>query len=201
MLCWPWISIRCQFQSHPFIPPPPPAPPPPPPSPSSTFISRAKAQISSCRPWREVFDFHVFSLPDGYADGFARIRRNSNYFRVNYALTMLLILFLGLLYHPISMIVFLVVFVAWLYFYFWRESSNVVVVLNKSIDDRVVLVGLIVVTIVGLVLTSVGLNVLVSLVIAVVAIGLHAGFRNTNDLFLDEHDAAAVEGGLMSGIV
>lgn len=69
-------------------------------------------------------------------------------------------------------------------------------VLHRMVDDRLVLVGLWIVTIIGLVLTKVWLNVLVSLLIGVVLVVVHAVFRNTEDLFLDEDEAAS--GGLVS---
>ncbi|GFY81190.1 hypothetical protein Acr_01g0009990 [Actinidia rufa] len=67
---------------------------------TTSFMSRAKAQtqtlISTRRPWRELFDLSAFSLPDSYTEAMSRIRRNLNYFRPNYALVMLIIVFISL---------------------------------------------------------------------------------------------------------
>uniref|UniRef100_A0A2N9FQI0 PRA1 family protein n=1 Tax=Fagus sylvatica TaxID=28930 RepID=A0A2N9FQI0_FAGSY len=74
-------------------------------------------------------------------------------------MVVLFILFLSLLWHPVSMIVFFLVFVAWFFLYFDRPNPVVIFV-------------------------------------GVVFVGLHAAFRGTEDLFLDEE--SAVEGGSVS---
>ncbi|XP_059438231.1 PRA1 family protein E [Corylus avellana] len=173
---------------------------PPPSSPTSlTFISRAtqatRTIIATRRPWTElVTPISAISLPYSYQDAMSRIRQNLYYFRANYTMAVLFVLFVSLLWHPVSMIVYLIVFVAWLYFYFGREAP--VVLFGQSLDDRVVLAALGLFTVIALVLTDVGLNVLVALIIGVVVVGLHAAFRGREDLFLDEE--SAVEGGLVS---
>ncbi|KAK9067870.1 hypothetical protein SSX86_011981 [Deinandra increscens subsp. villosa] len=172
----------------------------PPPTSPSTLFARARLHtenfVAKRRPWRHFFDYSAVSRPISYEDAMARIRQNLNYFRVNYAMVMLLIIFLGLIYHPFSMIVFLAVFVLWFFLYFFRDPRSPIMVFNRVIDDRVVLIGLSLLTVFALAFTNVGMNVLVSLIIVVAVVALHAAFRSPDDLFLDEQEAA--EGGLLS---
>lgn len=149
----------------------------------SPSLSRAKP---TRRPWPEFLNFRSFSLPISAAESMVRIRRNASYFRVNYAMIMLVILFLSLLWHPLSMIIYLIIFVLWWFFYLFRDDQ--VVVLGRVIDDRIVLGILSLLTIVCLVFTRVGVNILVSLIIGVALVGIHAAFRNTEDLFADDEE-------------
>ncbi|KAK6804779.1 hypothetical protein RDI58_002563 [Solanum bulbocastanum] len=172
-------------------PPRPPLPRPPqpqPPRPSTV----TRSDPATRRSWRVFFDYTIISLPYNYSEAITRVRRNLNYFRVNYAMVILVILFLSLVYHPISMIVFLAISVAWLYYF----SEEAIVISGTQLDDRLVLVGLGLVTVVSLALTHVGLNVLVALIIGFFVLGIHGALRGTEDLFLDENEAA--EGGLLS---
>ncbi|KAK2983825.1 hypothetical protein RJ640_008501 [Escallonia rubra] len=166
---------------------------------SMEYLSRAKERIKSGlgarRPWKIVFNFRSIGLPAGFSDAFGRIRTNLAYFRMNYAIVVLLILFLSLLWHPISMIVFVVMMAVWLFLYFLRDEP--LVIFHRTIDDRVVLAVLSVLTLVFLLLTHAMVNVLVSVLVGVVVVLIHAAFRKTDDLFLDEE--AAERGGLLAG--
>ena len=63
-------------------------------------------------------------------------------------------------------------------------------IIGRSIDDRVVLGLLAAITIVALIFTHVWLNVLVSVLIGVAVVVLHAAFRGTENQYLEEHDLA-----------
>ncbi|XP_040862762.1 PRA1 family protein F1 isoform X2 [Glycine max] len=163
---------------------------------SSINPSRATAPsaFATRRPWEEFFALHSFTRPYTLGETTLRVKRNLGHFRVNYAMVVLLFVFLSLLWFPISLVVFLAVFAAWFFLYFFRDGP--IVVLRRELDDRLVLAALSAVTVAGLVLTGVWLNVVVALLFAAAAVALHAALRNTEDLYVDELEVS--DGGLVS---
>ncbi|KAK9078348.1 hypothetical protein SSX86_002405 [Deinandra increscens subsp. villosa] len=157
------------------------------------YLSRAKERIKTGlgtrRPWKEMFNFRSINLPHSVSEAFPRIKTNIGYFRMNYAIITLVILFMSLLWHPISLIVFLVLMAAWLFLYFLRDEP--LVILHRVIDDRVVLAVLSVVTIVLLLLTGATMNILLAVLVGFVVVVIHAVLRRTEDLFLDEDGVEA----------
>ncbi|KAL3511699.1 hypothetical protein ACH5RR_024416 [Cinchona calisaya] len=163
---------------------------------SLEYITRAKERIKeglgTRRPWREMFNFRSIRLPTSFHDAVARVKTNAAYFSMNYAIIVLLILFLSLLWHPISMIVFIVLMAAWIFLYFLRDEP--LMIFGRLISDRVVLIVLSVLTIVLLLLTHATLNILVSVLVGIVVVLIHAALRKTDDLFLDEEAAGGLLG-------
>ncbi|KAK7335885.1 hypothetical protein VNO80_27997 [Phaseolus coccineus] len=163
------------------------------PSTNLEFISRAKQRVkeglATRRPWKIMFNLHSFALPGGFSDAVRRVRENVGYFQMNYAIVVLVVLLLSLLWHPISLIVFGVLTVLWLVLYFLRDEP--LFLFGRMISDRVVLVVMGVLTIALLLLTGAIPNILVALLIGAVLVVAHAAFRRTDDLFYDEEEAAA----------
>ncbi|OVA08455.1 Prenylated rab acceptor PRA1 [Macleaya cordata] len=157
---------------------------------SLEFISRAKNRLQSDlgtrRPWKEMADLTAFNIPSSFSEAISRIQINQAYFRTNYAIIILVILFLSLLWHPISLIVFILTMSLWLFFYFLRDEP--LMIFNRTIDDQVILIVLSVVMIVALFLTHVTINILVSISVGVVLVLIHAALRKNEDLFVDDDD-------------
>ncbi|GKU98260.1 hypothetical protein SLEP1_g11284 [Rubroshorea leprosula] len=93
-----------------------------------------------------------------------------------------------LIYHPFSLIIFLVIIIAWVFLYLAREEP--LLVCGYIITDRVVVAALFAVTVFGLVLTGVWVNVLVASVIRVGLVVLHKALRSTDDLVMDDLDSS-----------
>ncbi|WOH10815.1 hypothetical protein DCAR_0730288 [Daucus carota subsp. sativus] len=172
-----------------------------PPSSSSSgkaveYLSRAKHHfregLATCRPWKELAK--SISLPSGLRDATERLKINLTYFRTNYAIIVLLILFFSLLWHPISLIILAALIVLWLYFYFLRDEP--LMIFHRLISDQTVLIVLSVLTFVVLLFTGAFWNVISAVLIGIAVVAVHAVVRKTDDLFLDEE--AAETTGLMT---
>lgn len=147
------------------------------------FISRAKARgataLATRRPWRELADLHAVGLPPSLGDAYLRVRANLAHFAMNYAIVILVVVFLSLLWKPVSLIVFLVCMIAWLVLYFLRDEP--IVLFGRVVGDGVVLAGLAVVTLGLLLLTGATTNILSSLLIGFVLVVLHAALHKAED--------------------
>ncbi|KAL2321387.1 hypothetical protein Fmac_030356 [Flemingia macrophylla] len=160
------------------------------------FVSHAKGRIraglGTTRPWTEVFQTCHLKLPPSFFGSIQRINTNAKHFRANYVIIILLALFLSLLGHPISLIILVVMMIAWLYLYFLRDTP--LVILRFEIDERLVVISLLLITIGLLVLTNVTYNVIAGMCVALALVLVHAVMRETEDLFTMDEDVRVVKG-------
>lgn len=142
------------------------------------------APLAARRPWKEMFGPGCFSVPSAPADALLRLRSNLPYFRTNYAIAVLLLVFLGLLWRPVSLVVLVAMLAAWLFLYFLRDEP--LVVLGRAVDDVAVLVALSSVTLLALFMTNVTVNLVGSLLLGAAAVVAHAALRRTDDLVCEQ---------------
>ncbi|KAL5218173.1 hypothetical protein ABZP36_018857 [Zizania latifolia] len=156
------------------------------------FREQGQALIAARRPWAEVFRAPAFSKPPSIGEAIARARRNVAYFRSNYALAVLAVVAASLLWHPGTLFALLALCVAWFFLYFARPASGSqpLRLFGMEFDDGTVLAALTGVTVIALLFTNVGWNVIGSVMIGVALVGAHAALRSTDDLFLTEQEAA-----------
>ncbi|PWZ53464.1 PRA1 family protein B4 [Zea mays] len=169
------------------------------------LVTRLREQgqvlIAARRPWGEVFRAPAFSKPPSLGEAIARMRRNTAYFRANYALAVLAVVAASLLWHPGTLFVLLFLCAAWFFLYFARpaQGGQPLRVLGMEFDDGSVLAALCGVTVIAMLFTSVGWNVVGSVMIGGALVSAHAALRTTDDLFLTEQEAAG-DGLLAAGM-
>ncbi|KAM0929667.1 hypothetical protein ACQ4PT_001678 [Festuca glaucescens] len=162
------------------------------------FREQGYALVAARRPWGEVFRTPAFSKPPNLGEAVARMRRNTAYFRSNYTLAVLAAVAASLLWHPGTLFALLALCAAWFFLYFARpsEPGQPLRILGTEFDDGTVLAALSGVTVIALLFTDVGWNIVGSVMIGVALVAAHAALRSTDDLFLTEQEAAG--NGLMA---
>ena len=159
----------------------------------SRLSEQARNALSQRKPWLELVDRNSFAKPESVSEATSRIRKNFNYFRVNYLVLLSAAVSLSLLAHPVSLLMLLVLLGAWIFLYFFR--SEPLVLFNRSFSDREVLGIMVLLTIVVVFLTDVGSLLISALLIGLAGVAAHGAFRVPDDLFLDEPEPA---GGFLS---
>ncbi|KAG6588033.1 PRA1 family protein F2, partial [Cucurbita argyrosperma subsp. argyrosperma] len=160
--------------------------------------SRARERIASClgtqRPWMEMIQLQDLTFPASSKQLINRIKNNAEFFWTNYILIILFILFLSLLWQPISFMVFIISLLAWLYLYFLHDEPFVI--RGRAVDDRLVMVVLSLVTVALLFFTHATKNIIISMSIGVVVVFVHGALKGSEDIFsLDEEGLSECAGG------
>uniref|UniRef100_A0A7N0U5C8 PRA1 family protein n=1 Tax=Kalanchoe fedtschenkoi TaxID=63787 RepID=A0A7N0U5C8_KALFE len=154
------------------------------------------SSISRYRPWPEFIDLGTFDFPESISAVLDRVKKNARYFFVNYAIVISICAALSLIGSPLSLIVVAVVCGLWSLLYFFREDP--LLVFGRVVGDRLVLTGLIVVSVIVVWSLGVASNLLWGTAIGIAASIVHGVFRNPQGLFLDE-DEAFSDGLISSG--
>ncbi|XP_048431670.1 PRA1 family protein F2-like [Pyrus x bretschneideri] len=161
------------------------------------FVPRAKEQIQSAlsnrRPWQEIIQLQNLTLPSTFNQSVHRIKTNVVFFRMNYAIITFSILFLSLLWHPISLIVLIVMMVAWIFLFFLHDQP--LMILGYRINLQVVMMALLVVTLVALYLTNARYHIVAGLCIGLAVVLVHGALREPEDVFVVDDEGPGSGGG------
>ncbi|KAJ6951015.1 PRA1 family protein G2 [Populus alba x Populus x berolinensis] len=184
---------------------------PPPPSTTTTYttipisagdvISRSLQNFTSSfsilRPWPELFTSGSFTRPDSFATALTRLRAKFHHFRFNYSIIIYACGALSLIGSPFSLIIFSSVLSLWLLLYFFREDP--LVLWGYDVSDRLVLIGLVLVSVLGVWLSGAAWNLVWGVLIGFLVCAIHAVLRNSDGLLVPGEEAALVGSGYVSG--
>ncbi|XP_073311162.1 PRA1 family protein B4-like [Primulina huaijiensis] len=155
--------------------------------------------LANRRPWPELVERSAFSKPESVSEATLRIRKNYQYFRINYFTIITAVLAISLLTNPFSLIVLSGLLAGWMFLYLLRQASDPpLVVLGRQFSDRETLFFLVVSTVVVIFLTSVGSVLVSALLVGVAIVCAHGALRVPEDLFLDEQEQSAGASGFLS---
>ncbi|KAM3302683.1 PRA1 family protein G2 [Capsicum chacoense] len=151
--------------------------------------------LSKTRSWPEFLaGANAVDIPTSLSDAGIRIRRNLNYFSVNYAIIISAFAAGSLIGSPVLLIFTCLIFASWLILFFFREDP--MVVFGHQVSDLIVIVGLLTVSAITIWFTGILNNLMVGIGIGVLVSVIHGSLRNPEGLFVDEDDA--VTAGLIS---
>ncbi|XP_052206590.1 PRA1 family protein G2 [Diospyros lotus] len=154
---------------------------------SRSFQNLSNA-VSRYRPWQQEFvAAGAFDRPDSLSAAGIRLRRNARYFVINYGIIIAACAAATLLGAPVALMVYAAVFVLWLVLHFFREDP--VVVWGHHVDDRLVIGGLALVTVLAVWFTGEVTYLLNGVAVGLLISAIHGALRNPDGLFLDEEDA------------
>ncbi|KAK3260929.1 hypothetical protein CYMTET_30139 [Cymbomonas tetramitiformis] len=147
----------------------------------------ARYVFAQRRPWSELADRSAYGKPANFSEATGRVRKNINYFKVNYILFLCGTLILFLVTHPISMFLLLGLGASWVYLFVVR--SETLVISGRTISDREQLWGMSAATVLLIFfLSSAGSVIFMGLGVGITGIVLHGAFRVPDDLFLDDNE-------------
>ncbi|KAM7256184.1 hypothetical protein ACFE04_011925 [Oxalis oulophora] len=160
---------------------------------SSQFTSRLKETYHSLtvsrRPWRDFLDPTAINLPTPLSESTTRVTQNLTHFRSNYITIILSLILLTLSPHPLSLVECFLTLLAWFHLYLAREDA--LKVFNFTIDDKVVVAGLFLLTIGVLIWNQVWVEVFLGgVVVGGSLVFLHALLRSTDDLVMDDLESS-----------
>ncbi|XP_073062986.1 PRA1 family protein B4-like [Primulina eburnea] len=158
-----------------------------------------RSGLANRRPWPELVERSAFSKPESVSEATLRIRKNFQYFRINYFTIITAVLAISLLTNPFSLIVLAGLLAGWMFLYLFRQASDPpLVVLGRQFSDRETLFFLVVSTVVVIFLTSVGSVLVSALLVGVAIVCAHGALRVPEDLFLDEQEQSTGASGFLS---
>ncbi|WOH00819.1 hypothetical protein DCAR_0520194 [Daucus carota subsp. sativus] len=165
----------------------------------SAAISRSFQNLSTTysrqRPWPEFLaSASECSRPDSLAGATSRLRLNSKYFGINYAIVITLCGAFSLLGSPLYLLLIASVFFLWLLLWFSREDQ--IVIGGHHISEQAVMIGLAVVSVAVLWFTGVFNTLLIGVSVGILIVAVHCMLRIPEGVFLDENDA--VHSGLIN---
>ncbi|KAG8370331.1 hypothetical protein BUALT_Bualt14G0105700 [Buddleja alternifolia] len=146
--------------------------PPPPPT-----------TAAALRSWPQFADLSSLSLPISFSDTTHRLAQNLRYFLPNYAVLTLSIFLLTLLTRPLSLILFLCIFSAYIYLISSRDEP--LTLFGYDVDQNVILGFVAVMSLVALFWTGAWSRLFVAMISGAVIAVVHGVLRAPEDSMED----------------